>query len=262
MHRRPWPLVLLAALLLVSPVLYPVFVAIFFGTPLREVLAEQFRMNSGFRNFEVFALPVLMAIGTYFARRPGYFVVLLGSLHLMSRGLYIFATENDGSPLSSALLMVFFLGVVVAYFTRRKTRALYFDSKMRWWETDPRYRVDLSGKVLRGSGAPMPVIVRNFAIGGALLEGDFDAFAPGEIVHVDFDFDAQPVHLAASVVWERAQDSRRSFGVQWMEDPSGTDYERVREIVRELKSRRVPTTGGLSWWQELQGWLGRPPETD
>lgn len=262
MHRRPWPLIALAVLFVLSPLFYPLFVALFFDTPFGQVLADEFRANSALRNFEVFALPPLMGLGTYLARRPGYFIVLFGSLYLMGRGFFIFLSEDEAPPIATVAMMIAFFGIVVFYFSRRKTRALYFDSKMRWWETDPRYEIDLAGRVLRGAGEPLPMRIRNIAIGGAALEGALAPFAEREIVHVDFEWEGKPFRLAASVVWERAQDSKRTIGVQWMEDPGANDYDNVRALVAELKRRRTPKTNGPTWWEEIRGWLARPPETD
>lgn len=259
MDRRPRLLVILAIVFCVSPFLYPLVVSVFFGTPIMDVIQETIRTNSTLRNLEIFLLPIVLGFFTFFARRVSFFAVVLGSFYLLARNVYIFVTTNEGDPMVALVLMNLFFLFVILYLSRRDTRMIYFNEKMRWWETDPRYIVNLSGSLIRLGAPPIPVKIANIAVGGAGIATSETGFVPHEMVHVEFQHEGQSFKLTAGVVWEGPMNvPEHMIGVQWVEDLLESDRKRVVQLMKTLRSKGTPETRDSSqWWRNLGAWIRR-----
>jgi hypothetical protein len=255
MNQRPRLLVGLAFLYLVSPFLYPVFVSLYFETPFFEVLKQSTYGNSAWRNFEIFILPIVLAGFIYFARRIGYFAVILGSLFLGVRSVIEFQASNENAPVALLLFgnLVFLFSV--AYFLRKNTRAIYFDPKVRWWETESRYLVDLSGRITRLDQTPVQSKLLNIALGGAALQTSEKSFLPHEKILIEFDYAGTEYKYTAGVVWQRPEsEGLQTIGVKWIAEEGKPDRPGMRKLVRDLKVNKTPTVGELpGWWEELKG---------
>jgi hypothetical protein len=241
----------------VSPLVYPVFVSLAFGDSVPDVLRQIFQTNSVLRNFEVFVLPLLLAGCLFLARRIGYFVILVSSIYLFARNLYVFASTDGTFPAHLLVFLNILLIASIIYLSRKSTRNLYFDPKLRWWETDPRYRVDFTGTLTRLGTNPTPMQIRNIAIGGAAIETTEPTFLAHERILIAFEAKGATYHLSAGVVWEEdPNQGRRMVGVQWAQDPATADGPPIKDLIRRLKSERTPTTSEApSWWQDLRAWI-------
>lgn len=259
MERRPRLLVFLAILFCISPFLYPLLVAFYFGTPLVEVLRETLRENNVIRNAEIFLLPIALGFFTFFARRISFFVVIVGSFYLIARNVFIFVSTNRADPIVALVLMNLFFLFVILYLSRRDTRMIYFNEKMRWWETDPRYVVNFQGSLIRLGAPPIPVKISNIAVGGAAIATNQTGFIPHEMVHVEFQHEGETFKLTAGVVWEATPGSpEHVIGIQWVEDLLETDRQKVVKLMRALRSKGIPETRESSqWWRNFRAWLSR-----
>jgi hypothetical protein len=257
MNRRPPLLVLLAIAYAVSPLVYPVIVSLAFGDPILDVLRQLYQANSPLRNFEVFVLPFLLGLCFFLARRTGYFFIVVCSIYLFVRNLFVFASTDGSFPAHLLVFLNLLLLASIIYLSRKSTRSIYFDPKLRWWETDPRYRVDFPGTLTRLGGSPITMRIRNIAIGGAAIETSGPAFLPHERILIDFEANGQTYRCAAGVVWEENPElDRRLAGLQWTADPSASGPPPVKDLIRRLKADRTPTTSEApSWWQDLRAWI-------
>ncbi len=259
MNRRPWLLVLLAITFVISPFLYPLLVSFYFDTPLTTVAKETLAINSTYRNIEVFILPVVLGIFTYFAHRASYFIVVLGSIFLLVRNFLVFEATNDSFPVSALVFMNLLFVFVIVYLSRRSTRALYFNSKMRWWETDPRYVVEWEGTLSRLGAQPTKVKIQNIAVGGAALETLDSGFQPHEQIKLDFFALGQSYSFAAGVVREKNSEGAPTLlGIQWLEKRRSADGKKMKKLIREIKQKGIPTTRPADRWQDFKSWISRP----
>jgi hypothetical protein len=205
----------------------------------------------------VFALPFLLGACFFLARRIGYFFIIVCSIYLFARNVYVFASTDGAFPAHLLVFLNLLLIASIAYLSRKNTRNLYFDPKLRWWETDPRYRVDYPGTITRLGGAPTPMRIRNIAIGGAAIESEDPAFLPHERALITFEANGETYRLTSGVVWEEdPAQGRRMIGLQWTQDAQVSDPPRIKELIRRLKASRTPTTSQApNWWQDLRAWI-------
>lgn len=257
MNRRPGPIVLLAILQFFSPFLYVLIASFTYDLSIGATAREIFTLNSGMRNLEVFFLPLILGALIYGMRRTGYYFVMAASIYLIVRGILAFLDSNETDPVLPIILTNGLSLLVIAYFARRKTRDLHFNSRLRWWETDPRYIVNLPASVTRIGTKPLKAHVQNIAAGGAGIETSESGFLTDETIHVEFQHEGVEYRLNARVVWERPNGTNQFLGIQWAEDDnSNAERSKVRRLARNLRAKKTPTTRVIApWWQDLKSWL-------
>lgn len=256
MKQRPRLLVFLAVFYLLSPILYQALVSVYFGTSFWEVLKQTAAENSTWRNIETFILPLLLAGCIFIARRLGYFIVILGSMYLCTRSLTIFLATNETVPTSVLVFTnIIFVGTVF-YLLRKKTRAIYFNPKIRWWETEARYIVNLKASMIRLGAEPTPVLVSDIALGGAAIETTDGNFLPHEMIRIEFEHAGVHYKNTAGVVWERQiSEGKFLLGTQWIVEGARSDRPSMRKLIKELRAAGTPTTGQApGWWEEVKSW--------
>lgn len=255
MNRRPWPIVLLAILQFVSPLIYVWVASLYYGMSVPDTAKEIFVLSSWPRTIEIFFLPPILGLLIYSARRPAYYVVILGAVYLVVRSIFTFFDSNETDPIFPLVVTNVLSLFLLAYFARKPTRTIYFDPTVRWWETDPRYVVNLAGSVTRIGNRPMEAWLQNLALGGAGIETSESGFLPSETIHVEFQHAGTEIRLDARVIWERPGEGTNQFvGVQWTENCAPPEFAKLRRLLAELKSRNTPTTREIpTWWQELKG---------
>jgi hypothetical protein len=257
MNRRPWPIVLLAILQFISPIIYLGIASIFYGLSFADTAREVYTLSTGLRKFEIFALPIILGVLILITRKLGYLVVIVGSVYLMVRCILEFLATNQTDPVFPMVFTNLICAIVLAYFMRSKTREIYFNPSVRWWETDPRYVVNIPATVTRIGAAGIPAKLENLANGGAGLHTAATGFLPEEVVDLSFTQDGTKYTFKARIVWQRQDPGGQNFlGVQWADETDPGERSKLRRLVREFKRKGLPTTRQIpTWWEDFRGWL-------
>lgn len=263
MNRRPWPLVLLALLQIITPLLYLLVAAsnahITPGAMFDEIVA----LETPLRKFELFVLPLILGAQIFFTRRLGYYVAILGSVYLVIRSVMVFIASNQTDP----VYVIVFSNVIslagVIYLARSKVRDIYFNPRLRWWETPPRYIVAWDAKLSRAGSETGNVKLSNLSIGGAGVDTSDTGFVPNEVVELKFDRNGQTYALRSRVVWQTKFPTLGTrLGLEWTESAMNVERVKVRRLVAELKSANTPQTRQIpNWWTDLKAWISGDKST-
>src|SRR5690606_21902341 len=136
---------LLAILQILSPVIYLAVASTFYNLSFADTAREIYSLSGDLRRFEIFVLPLILGGIILITRKTGYIVVIVGSVYLIARSILEFLATNQTVPIFPIEISILICALVVVYFPRAKTREVYFNPALRWWETDPRYIVNISG---------------------------------------------------------------------------------------------------------------------
>lgn len=247
----------LAFFYLLSPVLYPALISWYFDTPFLEALKQTTSENSLWRNIEIFVIPIILAGCIFFARRIGYFIVVIGSLYLGTRSVSLFLSTNEMVPVSVLVMTNIIFVTSVVYFLKKNTRAIYFNPKLRWWETEARYVVNFEGTMTRLGAAPAKILISDIAQGGAAIETSEKNFLANEMIRVDFKHAGITYQYTAGIVWHRPlTEGRRLLGTRWIAEGVRLDRPSMRKLISELKENGTPTTGQApAWWEKFRAWV-------
>jgi hypothetical protein len=257
MNRRPWPIILLAILQFLSPLIYLGIASIFYDLSFADTTREILTLAPALRKFEIFVLPIILGILILITRKVGYLIVIFGSVYLMVRCILEFLASNQTDPLFPVVFTNLICAVVLAYFMRAKTREVYFNPNVRWWETDPRFVVNLPASITRIGAAGTIAKLENLANGGAGVRSGASGFLPEEVVDLAFSYEGTNYVLKSRIVWQRADSGGQHFlGVQWAEEADNAERSKLRRLVRDLRAKGTPTTRQVPpWWEDLKTWL-------
>lgn len=251
---------MLAIQLFLSPLIYLLVASFFYETTFVNTTKEIFALTSDLRKFELFILPILLAGFLVLTKRPGYYLVIIGCLYQMIRGVIVFRDSHQTDPVFPLVLMNLFAAGALVYLLRPNTRMVYFNSKIRWWEADKRYIVNYPASITRVGGSPIRATIANIAYGGSKMETLEMGFLNGEKVSLEFHADGDTYRIDSRIVWERMSSGNvQLLGLMWENEGTRSERSKVRRHVRNLRARGFPTTlPPETWSEDLKAWIFGP----
>jgi hypothetical protein len=264
MKTRPWPIVLLALFHLLAPLPNAVLSAAFQRTGLVDYLR-------GFSPFDAFAAVVVFPAAAYsiYSMKRWSYAAYLGCMGVIA--YFNFVSWRQFPELFSLPACIAVIGLdlaVTSYFLLPAVRATYFDSRLRWWESKPRYQIGLEARAgLVGLGPESEVTLVNLSEGGAFVRGAVPV-RRGERLAVRFSILGREFSVLGLVVhatrlpgerpyahgleFELARDSKREL----------TDLIRAFELIglRDTRSARLTLKDFADWAGGLSSGKGWVPE--
>jgi c-di-GMP-binding flagellar brake protein YcgR len=92
------------------------------------------------------------ALAVFSVKRWGWYLFLGASAVLIGYNVFVY-TLSPRYNLPLLILYNLALAVVSGIFFRKHVIAPYFNPRLRWWETEPRYGIDIAVDILRNAGA-------------------------------------------------------------------------------------------------------------
>lgn len=257
MNRRPWAVVLVAILQFSSPLIYILVAAIFYRLSFELTVSAIFSLTPRLRLFEIFALPILIGATVMLTRRLGYYAVVLGSSYLLIRGVFEAVTSKVIDPVFPAMISNVACLIMIGILLRPKNKSIYFDPKLRWWESKPRYVTNFPASIIRKNGTPLSATLQNIANGGGGVEANSKTVQVGDLVDIEFQYEGQTYRIKSSVAWTREANGDGSYlGLTWTAENSTDTLNKVASLVRVLKTRDTPTTRNIpSRMSEVKDWF-------
>jgi hypothetical protein len=141
------------------------------------------------------------------------------------------------------VLSLFALGGLVLR-VAREVRVPYFLPKIRWWESNPRYRLSVPVALSRQSGESLQGEVLDLSASGCFIKLRTDLLQD-ELVTLAFTIFGQPVQISGTIVWRTASAVTHPKGVGLKFGPIPRPQKRVfRGIKRRLREiTRLYRTG-------------------
>jgi hypothetical protein len=226
MKRKPWPIILLALLHILAP--------------LGNLIMNSYRSGRTFEatwNFWIYNLPKslfftyvflppLAGIFIYICRRWSYwsYVLCLGLVFIGN--VYGFWTNVSWVNFVTLFVVLMADILAVAYFVAPSVRQIYFDPRMRWWETAPRYVFNGQGTLGGHSG-----FIKNISEGGALVETQ-RACVEGQVAELIWSYGGEVITLPGKIVYQKNQDSSFCCGVRFEHTPQ--TQKTMRSLITRL----------------------------
>ncbi|MCK5094373.1 MAG: PilZ domain-containing protein [Spirochaetes bacterium] len=96
----------------------------------------------------LFVYPI-SAAAIYSIKKWGWYLFLACSLILISYNIFVYYLSPRYSLLILIVLNVI-LAIVAGIFFRKHIIAPYFNPRLRWWETEPRYKIEIHADIIFG----------------------------------------------------------------------------------------------------------------
>lgn len=177
-------------------------------------------------------LPVILLFGLLKVTRVGWYS-LIGLVALWGvHDVYIFYTvrgENAGSLI--AHLAIYALSLT--YFINPRIRTLYFDPKLCWWKSKPRFETNLP-LLINNSGQWHYPILRNVSDGGCFVETHHPMDVSSRLsmtIPLPVPLNVPVIHSEGEVRWISRNPLRPGMGIQFSTtDPA--HRKAIRQYVR------------------------------
>lgn len=251
MKQRPWPILILAFFHVFAPlgnILINAWLAKVDLTRYFQVLlAPENRVT-----LLVFTVvPLVGAVLIYICRKWSYLAYI--ALMTIPFGFSLMSyLKNATVAMTVALVVFYFINMlVIGYFLLPAVRRLYFDPRMRWWETKPRYKADFQSQV-QFEGQQHWVEIKNISEGGAFLETSSD-FPEGTLLKIFFKDSQGVIHLDGQIVYRRVQ-TPMGYGFKF--DKASSKQPRLKELIRKLENEGSLIQGRLPGPEDsFAGWI-------
>ncbi len=221
---------------LAFPLVYLVAAALLFDIPapncMRILLSPTFYLLSG--------ISMLAGYGFWEMRRWAWYVFLF-SIALTLYANAILAADYGESHHKG---VAFFVGLValggLVFRVGREVRVPYFLPKIRWWESDPRYKLSVPAHLVRsGDGARLDCEILDISGSGCFLKLRVELIQD-ENVMVEFTMFGHAMSCAGAVVWrtQSAVTHPKGIGVKFagLGKPQKRTLRAVTERLRRISS--------------------------
>lgn len=257
MQRRPWPLVFLALLQILGPFGSIAISAYVNKVGFFEMAGAIWKYSRAWDLVEFYALPITQGVMIFIAKRFGYYIVIA----LAAFSIYLnieewrFASDMISIPVLLGVTLTN-LGLII-YLLLPNVRAVFMNPRLRWWETPPRYTVDIAGNVSKTDGQGFNCKILDISIGGAGIQTEGHVFESHEPILLMFERDGRNLLMRGIVVYGRPDGTNHRYGLEWQRG-SDDDENRLMAFLDELEEKRTPITRQVpKATEDLQAWWGR-----
>lgn len=250
MSKKPWAIYVLAILQFAAPVVSLVMNAalsdISIGRYLQILMSEPPAELFGY-----FGVPVLAGLAIWSVRLWS-FPVFIGALGFGAYSNFMeWKAYPDAIPAWLLATVYVFNIAMVTYFLIPQVRRVYFDRRVRWWQTVPRYTLEFDALCSR-EGKEIPIQVKNLSMGGIFFASD-SQFHTGDHLTFRFSLFSQPYEFRGEVV--HLMEGKTGYGVRF--NHTRETAKLIKRLAGGLDALRVPRRPEYS---TLERHVGRSKE--
>jgi hypothetical protein len=216
---------------MVFPMSYIFVAAMLFDIPLTacaRILLSPFY-------YVVSLLAVAAGYGLWEMRRWSWYLLLLSQALVVYENAIFVSSHAESHHKIFGFFLFLFIQILLIYRIAKEIRVPYFFPKIRWWESNPRYRLSTPVQVFRGDGTAIEGEVLDVSLAGCFIKTRFD-FAPDETVRLKFRLYGHVIEGEGKSVWA-AQSSvthPKGIGVKFGAH-SKSQKRALRSIGRRLR---------------------------
>ncbi|OFZ19024.1 MAG: hypothetical protein A2X94_12160 [Bdellovibrionales bacterium GWB1_55_8] len=230
MRKRPIGIVILAIVHLVAPLFFIIYAATAIGiSPFgyAKILSE-LPLSS---KVEFYLLSPIAGLAIYRVR-PWSYPIFLFAVGLTAFRYYQYHTAFPHLLSIWVLAGVFLADIlVVSYFFTPTILSAYFNARMRWWESKPRYVAKIECEVRDGQ-AVITGATEDISVGGCFLRTE-GTLGSGEVIGLHFEHGAMSFDLKARVVYCGGE-RRPGYGLHFIEVTFKVRRQ-LGQLIRKLK---------------------------
>lgn len=257
MRQKPWPLIILALLHIISPFANILVSGLMEGFGITESFTKAFTSELLWHNKFVILLPILAGLAIYACKKISFFIYILCMIALIYINLYSMnLTTNYNWIINLGVLTLLSVDfALVYYFLAPTVRRIYFDRQIRWWENQPRYSMDHKCSFSADKDLKLQVFsgeILNFSENGLFLKTNHK-FEIEEKLKINFTFLEQDFEFQGQTVFNyKAENS--GYGIKFIH--SKESPKKSKWIVKQLIAHGYkPTRLQQSEEDKFTNWL-------
>lgn len=251
MRQRPWALVVLSVLHFAAPVGNIALNALVMKRDVLGYFAVAMSSEYLMKNWFIFVCPLIAGYAIYACKKWSFFVYLFAITILFSFSYTAYMSKASYIGIIPVLMIYFINIAVVGYFLLPAVREVYFNPRLRWWESLPRYRCDF--EVLwnnEGESQATEGKVGNFSMNGLFLKSSkFPEDGAGILVQLKLE-NGQLIPFTGQAIHHGQQDAV-GFGVKFSHSKeSQAEAKKIVDVLdgKGYKLRRLTYEDSFSYW--------------
>ena len=231
-----------------KPVIITIIALCYFLSPLFIIFQSAVINNIpifGYGNiFERFAISDIITLLFYpvcalcilIVKKPGWYIFILSSLYLISYNIIAFILSDR----YSILLIIFYniiLFIVTCIFFRKHIIAPYFNPKLRWWEADERYKINIKLNIdIKNNKINADIL--DFSETGCFISSEAE-LKPGLESESVLSFNKNILKLNIRVIRKSSKNENyNGYGLMFI-NLSGIEKNAIKKIIYELEELGV-----------------------
>lgn len=216
---------------LLFPLGYPVFAVLMFNIPVMKAYEIFF--------FPLFWVTTVLAVftgaGLWDFKRWSWYTFFITCVLSVYVNVRVAISLGESSNRTLALVAALVLVLAILYRVAHEVRVPYFFPKIRWWESNPRYKLSVPVKLRRFTGDVVDGEIQDISIGGCFVKLRTE-MQKNETLHLDFSALETPISCDGVVVWKTQSTVTHPKGVGVKFKGVSTSNRRLLKLVtRRLK---------------------------
>jgi Tfp pilus assembly protein PilZ len=254
MRTKPWPLLLLAVLQILTPVGTILMNA--WGLGVKPLYILQWILERpAIDIFETLFLMPIAGIALYQMKAWSYAVFLAALGWGLVANMRHWNYAAQAFPIWKMLIVYGFQFLLVIYFMIPSVRKIYLDRSVRWWEAKRRFSLKLPVRLMFGAGE-FQGTMQNISEGGMLMQSDSE-LETGKVVTLFFHILDRQFEVPGQVRYVMAQSQGgRVYGIQFQH--SHETLARFKKLVRGLELMGIEDRDQAfkkPWYQGMREWV-------
>lgn len=251
MKRKPWAIIVLALLHILAPIGNIILNSYRSGRSYSQTWDFWFYNLPKSLFIAYVILPPVAGIFIYICKRWSYWCYAACLALIFLGNVYGFWTSMNLLNFVTLVAVMVIDVLAVAYFVAPSVRKVYFDPRMRWWETAPRYVFDVQSSM---SGEAS--LIKNISEGGAFVETS-SSYNEGQSVELQWGYDGAEFSMPGKVVYRKPIASGIGCGVRFDHSPKTEKIMKtlIQKIHKEGKMIRDripgPEDSFFAWLKKL-----------
>lgn len=238
MKRRPWPIILLALFHFLAPIGNFFFNAHYVPVDAWTYFMAHFEPVNLGSSLIFFLVPPLAGVAIYVCKKWSFWVYVALMAFILVFSLYNWKSRPEIESIVPLVTLFVVNIALVAYFLIPAVRRIYFDPRLRWWETKPRYKVDYQAQVLF-DGKTTTGEISNLSEGGVFVKLK-NGPADNEKVSVQFDDSGKTYKIEGLAIHH---ENLKSMGTGIRFSHSGESLKELYQLTKRLEAegKRIHT---------------------
>jgi hypothetical protein len=239
MKNKPWPILILALIHLFMPIFNLLLNSTLIQSGPIEYAKLFVDIKSWYEIFDFFLLYPIVGISIFLMKKWSYLFFLLATLWTFSMNSYLWLTGNT-PPIPFWLFpLVSLINVAFAtYFLLPAVRRLYFDQRLKWWESKPRFEIQIPANIK--SSLDTPITICDLSEGGAFVKTT-EIIQLSEEAFFEFTYEGYNCSIPFEVVHQKEmQANEYGLGLKFLHN--NDSFKQIRSMLKQLKIAGTPMT--------------------
>lgn len=205
----------------------------------------------------VSSIAVVAGFGLLKIRWYGWYAFLFSNFTIAYQTAVALAYYSESNFKTVIFLVTFLVQIVLGYIIGREIRVPYFFPRIRWWESDPRYKLSVQAKISQESEREKNLEgeIMDISLTGCFVK-THAYFVPDEVITLDFSLFEKPVQCKGRVVWrtESTVTHPKGIGVKFdtLNKETTLCLKQATQKLKKLARVYSQMTRERNWQEYLQ----------